>query len=147
MTPRSSAGPPGQPDLALQRSSATPAGAGGAQCYPDNRPVTSARAPLDEAERLLSLQLALKCADIGLIAEDQEVNIRWVECLEQEFFAQGDREKAAGLPVSPLMDRDKPGVSKSQVAFYDFVGTPMFQNFTHVFPGMQPMMDQLHTNY
>ncbi|KAL6751432.1 hypothetical protein V8C86DRAFT_3137908 [Haematococcus lacustris] len=33
------------------------------------------------------------------------------------------------------------------VAFYDFVGTPMSQNFTHVFPSMQPMMDQLHTNY
>ncbi|KAJ9516140.1 hypothetical protein QJQ45_024568, partial [Haematococcus lacustris] len=103
--------------------------------------------PLDEAERLLSLQVALKCADIGMIAEGQEVNMRWVQCLEQEFFAQGDKEKAAGLTVSPLMDRDKPGVSKSQVAFYDFVGTPMFQNFTRVFPGMQPMMDQLQANY
>ncbi|KAJ9515811.1 hypothetical protein QJQ45_008651 [Haematococcus lacustris] len=103
--------------------------------------------PLDEAERLLSLQVALKCADIGMIAEGQEVNMRWVQCLEQEFFTQGDKEKAAGLTVSPLMDRDKPGVSKSQVAFYDFVGTPMFQNFTRVFPGMQPMMDQLQANY
>ncbi|GFH30874.1 3'5'-cyclic nucleotide phosphodiesterase [Haematococcus lacustris] len=34
-----------------------------------------------------------------------------------------------------------------EVAFYDFVGTPMFQNFTRVFPGMQPMMDQLQANY
>jgi hypothetical protein len=50
-----------------------------------------------------------------------QVNIRWVACLEEEFFNQGDREKAAGIPVSPLMDRDKPGVSKSQPGFYDFV--------------------------
>ena len=28
---------------------------------------------------------------------------------------QGDREKELGLPVSPLFDRDKPGVTKSQV--------------------------------
>lgn len=28
---------------------------------------------------------------------------------------QGDAEKASGLPVSPLFDRDKPGVTKSQV--------------------------------
>ncbi|KAL6758843.1 3'5'-cyclic nucleotide phosphodiesterase [Haematococcus lacustris] len=111
------------------------------------KPAASTQPPLDEAERLLSLQVALKCADIGMIAEGQEVNMRWVQCLEQEFFAQGDKEKAAGLTVSPLMDRDKPGVSKSQVAFYDFVGTPMFQNFTRVFPGMQPMMDQLQANY
>lgn len=29
---------------------------------------------------------------------------------------QGDREKDLGLPVSPLFDRAKPGVSKSQVS-------------------------------
>lgn len=40
---------------------------------------------------------------------------RWVKCLETEFFRQGDREKAAGIPISPLFDRDKPGVTKSQV--------------------------------
>jgi hypothetical protein len=44
-----------------------------------------------------------------------------VACLEEEFFNQGDREKAAGIPVSPLFDRDKPGVSKSQPGFYTFV--------------------------
>ena len=28
---------------------------------------------------------------------------------------QGDKEKFAGMPVSPLFDRGKPGVTKSQV--------------------------------
>ncbi len=50
-----------------------------------------------------------------------QANIKWVACLEEEFFNQGDKEKAAGLPVSPLFDRDKPGVSKSQPGFYTFV--------------------------
>ena len=35
--------------------------------------------------------------------------------LEEEFFRQGDKEKALGLPMSPLFDRAKQGVSKSQV--------------------------------
>lgn len=35
--------------------------------------------------------------------------------LEEEFFRQGDMEKALKLPVSPLFDRTKPGVTKSQV--------------------------------
>ncbi|GFH20210.1 3',5'-cyclic-nucleotide phosphodiesterase [Haematococcus lacustris] len=38
----------------------------------------------------------------------------WVSALEEELYRQGDREKAAGLPISPLFDRTKPGVSKSQ---------------------------------
>ena len=31
-----------------------------------------------------------------------------------QFFAQGDRELEAGLPISPLMDRTKEGITKSQ---------------------------------
>ena len=52
---------------------------------------------------------------------------RWVHCLEEEFFRQGDQEKAAGLPISPLFDRDKPGVTKSQTGFFDVVVFPLFQ--------------------
>jgi hypothetical protein len=40
---------------------------------------------------------------------------RWVDRLEEEFFLQGDKERVAGLPISPLFDRTKKGVSKSQV--------------------------------
>ena len=40
---------------------------------------------------------------------------RWVGNLEEEFFRQGDEEKRLRLPVSPLLDRDKAGVTKSQV--------------------------------
>lgn len=35
---------------------------------------------------------------------------------------QGDREKANSLSVSPLMDREKNGITKSQVGFFDIVG-------------------------
>ena len=43
------------------------------------------------------------------------VHLRWVAALEEEFFRQGDMEKAHSLPVSPLFDRAKPGITKSQV--------------------------------
>ena len=33
----------------------------------------------------------------------------------QEMFRQGDLERAAGYAVSPLMDRNKTGITKSQV--------------------------------
>jgi len=33
----------------------------------------------------------------------------------------------AGLPVSPLFDRAKPGVTKSQIGFFDVVVLPLYQ--------------------
>lgn len=70
---------------------------------------------MDESERILSLQMALKCADIGHVTASLPVHLRWVSGLEEEFFKQGDQEKLNSLPVSPLFDRAKQGVSKSQV--------------------------------
>ncbi|KAG2433962.1 hypothetical protein HYH02_012506 [Chlamydomonas schloesseri] len=76
----------------------------------------SAPMPQDEAERSLALQIALKAADIGHLAGALPVHCRWLGVLEEEFFRQGDRERALGLPISPLFDRTKQGVSKSQGA-------------------------------
>ena len=51
--------------------------------------------------------------------------------MEEEFYRQGDREQSEGLPVSPLFDRNKPGVTKSQVGFFDVVILPLFQVSCH----------------
>lgn len=60
-------------------------------------------------------QVALKCADLGHLASPRPVHRKWVCFLEEEFFRQGDSEKENQLSVSPLMDRDKNGITKSQV--------------------------------
>ena len=44
----------------------------------------------------------------------------------QEMFRQGDRERALGQPISPLMDRVKGGVTKSQTGFFNIVALPLF---------------------
>jgi cAMP-specific phosphodiesterase 4 len=41
--------------------------------------------------------------------------------LEEEFFLQGDLEKEQSLPPSPLFDRNKQGVTKSQMGFFNIV--------------------------
>ncbi|PNG93951.1 Calcium/calmodulin-dependent 3',5'-cyclic nucleotide phosphodiesterase 1A, partial [Tetrabaena socialis] len=96
--------------------------------------------PVDDAERLLTLQVALKAADIGHLGEALEVHKRWLSVLEEEFFSQGDRERQLGLPISPLFDRAKQGVSKSQVGFYDFVALPLLHALSSAFPGTGPLM-------
>ncbi|GLI61126.1 hypothetical protein VaNZ11_003401 [Volvox africanus] len=103
--------------------------------------------PLDETERVLSLQLAIKAADLGHLGEELEVHQRWLSSLEEEFFRQGDRERQLGIPISPLFDRSKQGVSKSQVGFYDFLALPLVHALCSAFPGTQQLMNCFLGNY
>ena len=60
--------------------------------------------------------MVLKCADIGHLASAPRMHKRWAYQLEEEFFRQGDLERACGLPLSPLMDRQtQGGMTRSQV--------------------------------
>ncbi|MEW5301730.1 MAG: hypothetical protein WDW36_004570 [Sanguina aurantia] len=106
-----------------------------------------AREPLDELERLCSLQMAFKLSDLGHLASTLHVHTRWVAALEEEFFRQGDAEKACKLPVSPLFDRTKPGVTKSQVGFFDLIVIPCFHSFTTIFHGCKPLYKAVSVNH
>lgn len=104
------------------------------------------KGPDDELKSLV-LQVALKCADLGHLASPRVVHRKWVSYLEEEFFRQGDREKNNCLSVSPLMDRDKNGITKSQVGFFDIVALPLFQSFAQAFGESTPMLDAVRDNY
>ncbi|KAF5828639.1 hypothetical protein DUNSADRAFT_17295 [Dunaliella salina] len=63
---------------------------------------------LDESKKVLLLQVALKCADLGHMAESWDVHLRWVSKLQEEFFQQGvsaqqraGRREAAVLHACP----------------------------------------------
>ncbi|KAG2437154.1 hypothetical protein HXX76_005821 [Chlamydomonas incerta] len=109
--------------------------------------VEDAPHPADDTQRLLGLQIAIKAADIGHLGESLEVHKRWLAGLEEEFFRQGDKEKALGIPISPLFDRAKQGVSKSQVGFYEFVALPLVHALAGAFPGTQPLKASFEANY
>lgn len=102
--------------------------------------------PTSKAEAVLALQMALKAADIGHLALPWRCHLVWVERLEMEFFAQGDLERALGLPISFLMDREKPGVTQTQLGFFAFVVDPLFDALVEAFPGAGPMAAAVASN-
>jgi len=99
-------------------------------------------------DALVVLQLALKCADLGHLSLSWTSHMRWVQRLEEEFFAQGDAEEKLGMPeISFLMDRKKQGASDTQVGFFDFVVLPIFGALAGSFPKTQPMFAAVESNY
>ncbi|EFJ46426.1 3'5'-cyclic nucleotide phosphodiesterase, partial [Volvox carteri f. nagariensis] len=92
-------------------------------------------------------QVMLKASDIGHLGASLDRHKRWLTGLEEEFFRQGDQERQRGLPVSPLFDRAKQGVSKSQVGFYDFVALPLVRAVAEAFPGALPLLRCFSENY
>lgn len=104
--------------------------------------------PNSAEDAVLLLQMVIKCADVGHLAMTWDYHMKWVRRLEMEFFAQGDKEKALGLrPVSFLMDRDKPGVSQTQVGFLEFVALPLFRALAQGLPASRPMLAGVTDNY
>lgn len=75
------------------------------------------------------MQLALKCADIGHPARSLALHLKWSNLVTEEFFIQGDLERAQGMRISPLCDRELQTqnlLPQGQIGFINFVCKPLF---------------------
>jgi hypothetical protein len=97
-------------------------------------------------ERLLLLQVLLKCSDISNVVRPCEVYQKWAFRVADEFFAQGDREKNLGMQVAPMMDREMASIPEMQGNFIEFVAAPLFRLLTTEFPQMQELLTNLEHN-
>lgn len=97
--------------------------------------------------RLKIMQLILKCGDISNVARPFELADKWCDVLCEEFFRQGDLEKANGMEyTSANNDREHLDKPKSQIGFYTFVCLPLYQLGARVFPELQVNVDQVQSN-
>mmetsp|Transcript_40024 Transcript_40024/g.51577 ORF Transcript_40024/g.51577 Transcript_40024/m.51577 type:complete len:878 (+) Transcript_40024:28-2661(+) len=96
--------------------------------------------------QILLMQFAIKCADICHPARPWELHVQWSNLIADEFFAQGDREKEEGLPISPLCDRAQVELAKGQCDFIDFLVKPCLEPFSK-FCQTEEWMSHLNTNY
>ncbi|CDW84348.1 3 5-cyclic nucleotide phosphodiesterase family protein [Stylonychia lemnae] len=92
------------------------------------------------------MKALVHAADVGNPARPFELCKLWALKIVQEFFQQGDKEKAMGLEISLLCDRKTTNLGKSQIGFIDFVVLPYFDAIARILPDMSYCCDQLRQN-
>jgi len=98
------------------------------------------------SNKQMILNTLLHTADIHNPSKPWELCRKIALLCLQEFFYQGDMEKAAGIPVQMLNDRDKVNVPNSQIGFIEFVIAPLVFSVVSIFPRLNGMADRLGNN-
>jgi len=92
-----------------------------------NAKVNVGNLDIEKGEDLtLMLQILIKCADVSNPGKNLPIYQQWVDRIVEEFFQQGDKERALGLPISPFMDRENPKTPKSQINFIEYICAPVY---------------------
>jgi cAMP-specific phosphodiesterase 4/calcium/calmodulin-dependent 3',5'-cyclic nucleotide phosphodiesterase len=85
----------------------------------------------------LVMQQVLHAADVSNPAKPWEVYMGFTERLVYEYYALGDLEAQAHLPVTPMLDRSKPiPMPNFQLGFLNAIVLPLFSAIACV-PGVQ----------
>lgn len=101
----------------------------------------------DPEFRKLFLCLLIKAADISNCSRAFETADRWCDVLCEEFFKQGDLERAQGMEYSsPMNDREHLDKAKSQIGFYKSVCLPLFELLALIEPSFQVFVDNARSN-
>jgi hypothetical protein len=88
----------------------------------------------------------LHLADVNNPMKPFEICKQWAYNMLEEFFAQGDLERAAGIPVNLLNDRDTVNKPNSQIGFIDFYICPYVEVMVNVFPELDSLAINLRDN-
>ena len=101
----------------------------------------------EESYRLMVMELIMKVSDISNVSRPFKYADKWCEVLSEEFWRQGDREKALGLEYSgPLMNRAENNKPKGQVGFYNFVCLPLYSLIARIFPELTVNLNSVKSN-
>ncbi|XP_070153184.1 3',5'-cyclic-AMP phosphodiesterase isoform X4 [Polyergus mexicanus] len=98
-------------------------------------------------DRIQVLENLVHCADLSNPTKPLPLYRRWVALLMEEFFLQGDREREQNMDISPMCDRHRATIEKSQVGFIDYIVHPLWETWADlVHPDAQEILDTLEEN-
>jgi hypothetical protein len=97
-------------------------------------------------DRVRAMMMMMHAADISNPSRPWYLCSRWADYVLQEFFTQGDKERASDLPISPLCDRNLVSRPKSQVGFINFLSEPTFQALKMILPNVDANLIYISEN-
>jgi hypothetical protein len=101
---------------------------------------------LQSKDKLMLMKSVLHASDISNPLRLWNSCKKWSDLVMQEFFAQGDREKAEGLPVSMNMDRDTTFQDEMSLNFIDFIVAPLYYIMIQFIPKSKFLLETLLSN-
>lgn len=102
--------------------------------------------PESPEEHLMLLQVLLHSSDISNPCKEWVAARLWSDLILKEFLAQGDLERAAGLPVSPNGDRNTMHQATLSLNFIDFIVAPLFVSLRRLLPTLPQPCRHLRRN-
>ena len=93
------------------------------------------------------LEVLLHAADISNPIKPWPVYEKWANLVMEEFFQQGDRERAEGLEVSAMYDRETVDKPVMQVNFIEFIVVPLYLALLKLCPGLDELVTHLLFNH
>lgn len=97
--------------------------------------------------RMLTQAISMTASDLSASAKPWEVQVQTVKVIFEEFYQQGDAERAAGrVPIS-MMDRNQPDQqAASQVGFLTGICLPCYTLLHRLIPETKPLLDMCQIN-
>jgi hypothetical protein len=101
----------------------------------------------DEVDLKLLLAVSIKWADLSHATKSLHLHQAWTERITMEFWALGDAERAMGIPLSPLCDREKDNnFAKSQLGFLNYICIPFYSIVADLISPDMPPWERLKEN-
>jgi cAMP-specific phosphodiesterase len=101
-----------------------------------------------DEHRLVAMQMMMKAADISNVTKPFHISRQWAVAVTEEFYQQGDKERARGLAVLPMNDRQLgTELAKGQLGFINFVAMKFFTSLhKNLFKDMTFAMERITSN-
>ncbi|XP_037926477.1 probable 3',5'-cyclic phosphodiesterase pde-5 isoform X2 [Hermetia illucens] len=97
--------------------------------------------------RLLIQTIAMTASDLSASAKPWDIQIRTVKVIFEEFYQQGDAERAAGRTPIPMMDRSQTDQQAiSQVGFLKDICIPCYTLLNRLMPETGELLDMCQAN-
>ncbi|XP_018572248.1 probable 3',5'-cyclic phosphodiesterase pde-5 isoform X2 [Anoplophora glabripennis] len=91
--------------------------------------------------------IAMTGSDLSASAKPWDIQVETVKVIFEEFYQQGDAERAAGRKPIPMMDRYQPDQQpSSQVGFLTGICVPCYTLLYTLIPESKPMLDMCQEN-